>query len=411
MGILRDLEIVYDSNRDVFSQGDIVKGWAIVDVQTDEEMGLKNVQGISMQFKGKAKIVWITKDQQNLRSGHPDYRLEYIQGPSQRQWQDGTSTYERHQASEVYFNNTLVLFGSGQKDSGTQDLTLPSGRHNFPFQFQLPKTDLPASFEGLNGYVRYKTKVVVAIPKSLKNKKYKTEKHFTVLGPDVDLNLIPSIQEPMTIDNEIRNFCGCGPDIEAVVSVGLSKQGYVPGESIYVNGQVDNRDLSEHRDFTVYLVQKISYQDKRATRETAKKVLAKEKSTVACPRGRVSDYKVGPLPIPPVPSSDLAGCNLINIDYFVQCKDRTHSAKFPITVGSVPLWTHPTSDQGAPLENQECPYLPPPRYEQVTGEMQRIRRRNMDEYFSEDQLFLPRYPYFDFAATGDLENMEPTLNV
>ena len=47
MGILRHLESVYDGNKDLFSQGEILKGWVIVDVQDDYESGpgLNDVKG------------------------------------------------------------------------------------------------------------------------------------------------------------------------------------------------------------------------------------------------------------------------------------------------------------------------------------------------------------------------------
>ena len=39
---------------------------------------------------------------------------------------------------------------------------------------------------------------------------------------------------------------------------------------------------------------------------------------VATPRGRVTDFSLGPMPIPPVPPTGLPGCNIIDIEYSIQ---------------------------------------------------------------------------------------------
>ena len=41
---------------------------------------------------------------------------------------------------------------------------LAAGEYNFPFSFQIPKQNLPTSFEGANGHVRYWLKAVVDRP-------------------------------------------------------------------------------------------------------------------------------------------------------------------------------------------------------------------------------------------------------
>ncbi|XP_038067515.1 arrestin domain-containing protein 1-like [Patiria miniata] len=419
MGNLKNVEIVYDVNRDVFLPGDTVKGRVIIDIERNEElMGLRNIKGISVRFRGKAKIVWITKDSQTIHSGHPDYKIEYIRARHKKIWQDGNSKFERHEAREHYFDSSRLLFGSDETQPDAQDMRLPSGRHNFPFEFLVPSKALPASFEGSNGYVRYKTKAFVTMSRFLKNKLFKTEKCFSLLGPDVDLNPMPNIEEPLESEDEVRNFCGCGPDLEAITLISLPKQGYVPGEPIYVTGNVDNRELSEHREFTATLIQKVSYQDERKIRETTKTVLAKMKSTVTCPRGRVSEIMVGPLPIPPVPSTGMDGCSLIDIEYYAQCRDKSHTIKFPITVGSVPLWNSApmaTVDQGAtPADGPANHARPnerlrfsPPSYEQVTGEIHNIEKGNREDYFNDDQ-FLPKYLHFNLTTSEDEVEVDQT---
>lgn len=68
-------------------------------------------------------------------------------------------------------------------------MELPEGRHTFPISFILPK-DLPTSFEGRWGYVRYTVKVIIDRP-------WRFDHQFkfaiTVLSV-YDLNLYPALK-------------------------------------------------------------------------------------------------------------------------------------------------------------------------------------------------------------------------
>ena len=62
-------------------------------------------------------------------------------------------------------------------------------------------------------------------------------------------------QAAVNSNTELFGCCGCGCSVERVISLGLPKQGYVPGESIYVIGNLDNRDREEFSDFQASFVQ------------------------------------------------------------------------------------------------------------------------------------------------------------
>ena len=63
------------------------------------------------------------------------------------------------------------------------------------------------------------------------------------------------VQSGVERTKELVNCCGCGSTVEESITVGLPKQGYVPGESIYLTGQVDNRDREESCDFHAKFMQ------------------------------------------------------------------------------------------------------------------------------------------------------------
>lgn len=57
------------------------------------------------------------------------------------------------------------------------DTRLAAGTHEFPFQFKIP-TQLPSSYEGEYGYIRYTVTVTVEMPK---NPRKEFEKRITIL--------------------------------------------------------------------------------------------------------------------------------------------------------------------------------------------------------------------------------------
>lgn len=78
----------------------------------------------------------------------------------------------------------IIYFTAPDK---SEELTLHSGDHVFPFNFLLPP-NLPSSFEKKHGYVRYSVKVKVK--RTGFHSDYTLEKPFTVLHA-LDLNLDP----------------------------------------------------------------------------------------------------------------------------------------------------------------------------------------------------------------------------
>ncbi|XP_052098843.1 arrestin domain-containing protein 17-like [Mytilus californianus] len=122
---------------------------------------------------------------------------------------------------------SMLALGHGDK--------LPSGQHNFPFQFMLPPT-LPSSFEHQYGQVRYLLKATLDKPLKFY---HHTKLPFTVVSL-LDLNAIPEASRPM--QNQVAKTlcclcCESGP-ITGVLRV--DKSGYVPGEAIYLQGEIQN---------------------------------------------------------------------------------------------------------------------------------------------------------------------------
>ncbi|XP_022106788.1 uncharacterized protein LOC110987933 [Acanthaster planci] len=214
-------------------------------------------------------------------------------------------------------------------------------------------TPLPSPFEGKYGYIRYRAKATVSLIRTFSNKDYKCEKLFSMTGPTLDLNQHPTTQSEVQHRKEMIGCCGCGCSPESIITAGLPKKGFVPGEGIYVIGHVDNQDGDETRMFKAGLFQIVG-----------------------------------------------------SSGFF---------AKFNVVIGTVPHRTVtrppaavasalPTDDTGIELSGPTNgppapPYEPPPpSYEEAVGVIDRLTRQgNSDDCFSQDQ-FVPRYPYFNLTV-------------
>lgn len=86
---------------------------------------------------------------------------------------------------QEYFRFEQYCFGN--KDVG-EGSVLDSGKHVYPFSFILPP-NIPSSYEGQYGYVRYTIKVI------LQRHYYgaETKTAFSVIAP-FDLNLYPNLR-------------------------------------------------------------------------------------------------------------------------------------------------------------------------------------------------------------------------
>lgn len=91
-----------------------------------------------------------------------------------------------HIINDHVFINFSIHLDAGHGQGGDNSI-LPAGSYSYPFQFKLP-TNLPSSFEGVIGYVRYTMTAVIDKPWKFD---HTTKAPFTVLSI-LDLNLEPN---------------------------------------------------------------------------------------------------------------------------------------------------------------------------------------------------------------------------
>ncbi|KAL5005445.1 hypothetical protein ScPMuIL_018901 [Solemya velum] len=285
MGKLNIFEITLNDALGVFYAGQILQGH--VTVELNEGMKMREIR---LKFEGKAYVHWT--EQHHTGSGK-NRRTRTV----------------HYSANEYYFNTTVPLYGKGLGQGDTS--VLPAGRHTYPFQFQLPP-GLPSSFEGSDGHVRYSIKGTIDKPWKFD---HTTKRAFTVICL-LDLNREPTALTPAQGENNKMVCCLCcasGP-ISSILR--LDRRGYVPGEAIMINAEINNLSSRRMVSSSVKLKMCTTFHATTKSRSTSKDIVKVTRGEIAAGG---SDYWTGErLVIPPLPPSYLAGCQIIDIQYILE---------------------------------------------------------------------------------------------
>ncbi|XP_076978268.1 arrestin domain-containing protein 2 [Tamandua tetradactyla] len=230
-------------------------------------------------------------------------------------------------AVETYLQRRQLLL----RDTG-EATTLPPGRHEFPFSFQLPPT-LVTSFEGKHGSVRYCVKATLHRP-------WAPARHastaFTVIEP-VDVNT-PALLAPQAGTREkVARAWYCDRGLISL-SARIDRKGYTPGEVIPVFAEVDNSSRCAVQPLAV-VVQTQTFMA-RGARKQKRTVLASLAGEPVGP-GQRARWQGRPLRIPPVGPSILQ-CRVLRVDYaLVVCVNIPGTSRLllelPLVIGTVPL--------------------------------------------------------------------------
>ncbi|KAK7868029.1 hypothetical protein R5R35_010200 [Gryllus longicercus] len=291
------------SEFDTYCPGDVVKG--SVNLSISHEVIISRV---SVKLIGVAVINYKGKDP-------PDQELALLK-------------------KETYVEDEKYLYSS--QDGNLQDLFTEAGNHELPFTFVLPDS-IPSSFESKECYIRY------TISSSLEGAKLPllSEKVIISVNAPLDLNNIPKSQYPSTaiIDQKNNTWCWCAKTT-LHAGVHTSRRGYVPGEIIILNAEINNLDSKPVVSVRAQLIQIIKYYHKAWPRKT--KRMASEIT-----RGYIlpneSQYWMGEtLIVPALVSSYMKYCNLIDIKYKIYFRIAKAGVpeiimKLPIIIGNVPL--------------------------------------------------------------------------
>ncbi|XP_072014781.1 arrestin domain-containing protein 17-like [Amphiura filiformis] len=289
-------EILFDDNpSNVYHQGEVLNGHVKILLA-----GQKKITELSVTFRGEASTYtsWLHKRGTNL-------------------------TAEQCGASETYFDEYLTIIND--------EKILKSGANIFPFKFTIPShLNLPASFEGDHGHVKY------FVSARLNSYLY-AKKIFTVIGGQaavLDMDSLLSAMAPVSRSSEkvIPHLC-CFPSTITLFAQ-TDKKGYVPGENIILCGSIVNHSHRQINQLCTRLVQKAMYANcTEFPMGETQRVLVEEMYEMCCDRSCSVPFSNKLLAVPSCVPSGLPGCEVIDIKYFVHIEAEA-SVWMPIDIGS-----------------------------------------------------------------------------
>ncbi|XP_026282834.2 arrestin domain-containing protein 3-like isoform X2 [Frankliniella occidentalis] len=372
------LRISFDRPYAAYYGGETVTGR--VDMQVDKPT---QIRAVTITFRGEASVHWTETKSKSSGTGSSTETVTYS-------------------ASEIYFSNKVYFVGG---DSG--DITLSPGDYVYAFQCLLPPT-LPNSFEGVHGHIRYTTKAVVHRPWKFD---HGARAAFTVVAP-LDLNMYPQARAPIEREQS-KHFCclwcKSGP---LTMSVRVPHGGYVPGQTILLQIQIDNASTTNVRNLRGTLNQVVRWNATSKTKVTEGRMV----DLVFDREVKANDSKVFSqmINVPPVPPSNLNNCRIIDLEYLLTVTARVGGAhlnleiKAPLLIGTFPVviadlspaYPYPGGPSPSAPPGSPSPDLPPPSYEECffKGNSIMDAKDGDNEYTMGIHNFTPRYPVWNLIS-------------
>ncbi|EAW84649.1 arrestin domain containing 2, isoform CRA_b [Homo sapiens] len=329
----------------VFSGGQAVAGRVLLELSSAARVG-----ALRLRARGRAHVHWTESRSAGSSTAYTQSYSERVEVVSHRATllapgTDGGPLLQ-HQlcASHHLDGGTSVSPGTPAQplsrllfllpaDTG-ETTTLPPGRHEFLFSFQLPPT-LVTSFEGKHGSVRYCIKATLHRPWVPARR---ARKVFTVIEP-VDINT-PALLAPQAGAREkVARSWYCNRGLVSL-SAKIDRKGYTPGEVIPVFAEIDNGSTRPVLPRAA-VVQTQTFMA-RGARKQKRAVVASLAGEPVGP-GQRALWQGRALRIPPVGPSILH-CRVLHVDYALKvCVDIPGTSKLllelPLVIGTIPL--HP----------------------------------------------------------------------
>lgn len=293
-----------------FHAGDVIYG--DVYLKTNEELTLREIR---IEFYGEAKVYWT----EVARSGRIRKR------PGMRDY----TNYEQ------YLNIASTVYGKAPGQPGPNPV-LSAGEHSFPFEFRLPEENLPTTFEGKHGHVKYWLKAIL-------DRKWKEDitviEAFTVTEK-IDVNQSGFLR-PSQIQEDRNLGCLCCTSGPLNVTVRTDRGAYCEGElmtvTVYANNQTSYRILGVE----IELIQDTLYIASGGKTTLTSEVLATvTKAGKPAPNPEGNDFfEMVPVLIPSL-TPTMKSCRWIKITYQVKFTlllrgTVNFRVYIPVTIGSM----------------------------------------------------------------------------
>ncbi|KAM3610887.1 uncharacterized protein V6R79_010182 [Siganus canaliculatus] len=282
-----DLKVSYNpiNERNIFTNGDIVAGQVTLEVSKSCE-----IDSLSIKFKAESKVQWSEHNGQSTTVYHSTekyFKMEHCFIRNKNVKGDDSKTLLTHQSGETYSS------------------VVAPGCHVYPFSFQIPLQDLPASYHSTVGKIQYKLKAKLSRSMRM-DKKHETEITF-VPRQDLTNNLAVMTPQHETMDKKMKLF-NSG---KISMDVKLEKSGFVQGEQLMVVAYIVNSSSREITPkYCVY--RKRSYFAKRKRKVNTKDLLKEVGEPI--PRS-ASQNVTKVITIPQDADISILNCQNIRVEY------------------------------------------------------------------------------------------------
>ncbi|XP_019630859.1 PREDICTED: arrestin domain-containing protein 1-like isoform X1 [Branchiostoma belcheri] len=306
IGNMQTFEVVMDRLPPVYHPGEVVGGE--VKLELNQSMKLKAIKVI---FQGQASVEW-----------------------DELTWTD----MPKMAGTEVYLEETKTIFSAAGAFSksllGPLGSSLKKGAHSFPFECTLP-TDVPPTFKGEFGTIKYKVQGVIERPWNKSN--YVSQTQFAVqdvCDPSTDRGYrTPSVASK---DKQTTRYCGLvsrSVELEARTDRGV----YGPGDQVQLTVHIRNQCGCRITHTKATLTRDIIYRGKlkrKGSRKLQKKQVA---DVVVSTRGRGVDRRQNmqwtePLAIPIDTPVTLKNSKLISVDYELKVSAKASDPRYDLDV-------------------------------------------------------------------------------
>ena len=316
---MRDFQLVLnDPPRKVYLPGMIITG--TVFAVNDEP---KNYKAINVKIAGFAHVQWTESRGRTteIYKSHEDYITTFV-----NVWDKDTSA------------------GGGQ---------FPVGSYQFPFSLPLIGNNIPASYEGSVGRIRYTIEARV-VKDGLLKRDIVCESIIKVENI-VKINR-PNLLQPQTMEIQKTLCCLCCASGPIVITTSIPRTGYCVGlDSIPMEISVENGSSQQVRQIIVSIHKLVNY-----TAQGNCRIDRRTLATIASEPIRAHNtiiWQPSPLAIPDTPAT-LTNCGILQVTYYLQIKATISwainpSIKIPIFLGNVPLLGTESTPQ---------PIIPPPQH-------------------------------------------------
>ncbi|TRY94618.1 hypothetical protein DNTS_001875 [Danionella cerebrum] len=322
---VKNISVIYtpinDSN--TFSSGDCISGQVIVEAAKDTQ-----IQSLSVKIKGKARVSW----------------SEHYGKTTVTYWdKEKFYSVERFFVCEDQKNGIDITL---KDPSGlSYPAVVTQGRHVYPFRFQLPQEQFPASFKSSVGKVIYTLETTLS--RSMRvSSKAKAEFHY-VPRPDVSN---PELMAPQygTKEKQMKLFTSGSVSM----NINTEKMAYYLGEGLKVLAEVQNNSSRAIKP-KYCLMEKHSFFAK-GKRKLHTHDLMKEEGEPIEPNSRKTITKV--LSIPPNLTMSILTCKVLKVEYRLRVYlDVPYASdpevKFPIVL----LPVHPVAGANSDFGNWNQP--------------------------------------------------------